>query len=344
MTSIAVTGAAGSVGRRVVERLEAEAGVGTIRAFDRVAYAAPRSVDFQQRDIMAAGDDRLFEGCDSIVHLAEEPPGRRQRGLAVAMLDRVLAQAEQAGCPQVVLLSSALVYGAYPGNPLPLTEQHRPRPIPGCHYAVTKADLERRATAWAKRTGARLAILRPTATLSERGTSYIGGALREMTLVRPEAVDSPVQFLHHEDLASAVTLASVKSLCSVYNVAPGGWIGPEVFRDLLAEAGFAWPEPVKEAITRLGLAVPPLRVEPGLDAYVTFPWVIANDRLRSVGWEPEFSNEETFVLGHPQPGWVQFGRRRRQELTMAVLGLAAAATATAAVHLARSVGRVGRRG
>lgn len=338
MSTVAVTGAAGSVGRRVIGLLAADPSVKAVKAFDRRAMPAvdPR-VERHQLDVARPGLLERLDGSDSLIHLAEsggtDDRGRPADGeRAMTVLNRVLAAAEQAGCGHVVLLSSALVYGAYPDNPVPLTESHPRRPVPTLAYASLKAELEQATERWAAATGAEVAVLRPTTTLSERSASSIAGALRAATSRRAEQIDPPVQFLHHDDLASALTLAAVRRLTSVYNVAPDGWIGPEVFRDLLTEAGLRWPGPINDAYVKAAKVIRPRTVDAGLESYVTHPWVVANDRLRAAGWAPEFSNEEAYVLGTPAPVWRTFTLRRRQELALGLAGTAAVgALATAGV-------------
>ena len=44
--------------------------------------------------------------------------------------------------------------------------------------------------------------------------------------------DPPAQFLHLDDLASAVVLAAEQQLDGVYNVAPDGWVAGERVRAL----------------------------------------------------------------------------------------------------------------
>lgn len=328
-----MTGAAGSVGHRVVRRLAMEDGFAEVRAFDRVSMIPPAGAVFRQVDLLRGGED-LFSGCDSIVHLAEDPAQRGDVRTATSTLRAVLRAADRAGCSHLVLLSSALVYGAYPGNPIPLTEQHRRRPIPELGYAMAKAGIEEVAEEWAEARGAGLAILRPTTTLSERGGSYIAGALRAATAVRGDQVDAPAQFLHHEDLASAVSMVATQHGSSIYNVAPDGWIGPEVFHDLLPETTLPWPEPINDVYGRLARRLRP-GLEPGLLPYVNHPWVVANDRLRATGWTPEFSNEEALVLGTPAPWWRSFTLRRRQELALGAVGAAAAGVMAGAGLAAR---------
>lgn len=335
MTTVAVTGAAGAVGRRVVALLSAEPDIASVRALDRVAMPGGTKVETLRIDVAGSEVADALEGCRTVVHLAEDPGRRSDEVVATTTLRRVLAAAEQVGCRHVVLLSSALVYGAYADNPVPLTERHRRRPVPTLAYAVTKTRLEELAEEWADRTSSDLAILRPTTTLSERGVSYIAGALRSATSLRPEQVDPPVQFLHHDDLASAVALVATRTMTSIYNVAPDGWIGPEVFRDLLTDAELRWPEPIDPLVGRVRAVLGRRRAESGLDAHVSHPWVVANDRLRAAGWCPAFTNEEAFVAGNPAPGWRTFAHRRRQELALGVAGAAAVGVLGAAGLVAK---------
>jgi nucleoside-diphosphate-sugar epimerase len=335
VTTVAVTGATGSVGRRVVQLLAADPEVSSVLALDRVRRFVDPRVEFHQVDVTRTDVARLIEGCDSLVHLAEDPGRRSDVGVATEVLDRVLTTAERVGCGHVVLLSSALVYGAYADNPIPITEGHERRPVPELAYATTKARLEEIAEAWAASTGAGLAILRPTTTLSERGVSYIAALLRAASSLRPPWAEPPVQFLHHDDLAAAVANAASRRVVSSYNVAPDGWIGPEVFHDLVAEAQLPWTHPLSKAYRQVAGSMGHRPVDRGLDAYVTHPWVVANDRLRSTGWAPTFSNEEAYVLGTPPPTWMSFAQRRRQELALSAFGLAAAAAAAGAGAMAR---------
>lgn len=350
MTAIAVTGASGSVGRRVVEALAADPAVGRIRAVDRIPLVSPAEVDFRLVDLTAlpapAGsadpdpdadpdpEGPLFAGCDILVHLADDPAGH-DIDAAPSMLERVLFEAERSSCPHVVLLSSALVYGAYPANPVPLNESHRRRPNPDLAYAVAKARQEQQLEGWATATGASHTILRPTATLSEKGASWIAGALRRATSLRADDLEVPVQFLHHDDLAAAVCLVALERLSGVFNVAPDGWVRPEVFTALLAEAELRWPAPLGETYSRVTRAVQQFRAEAGITPYIEHPWVVANDRLRAAGWAPTLTNEETFVAATSYPWWRLVLERRRQEVALGVVGAVTAAVVAGAGLVAR---------
>ncbi len=341
MLSIAVTGASGAVGKRLtgllVDRAKSEeSSISKIVAIDRRRPGRSRDeVDAHQLDLTTDDLVPALTGCASVVHLAEDPARRAEPGAATATLDRVLNAAVEAGVDHVVLLSSALVYGAYPDNPVPITEAQAVNPVPTLAHASIKADLERQAEKWATATGADVAVLRPTATLSEGDSSWIGAALRAATAVRPERVDPPVQFLHHDDLAAALLVAVEQRLTSAYNVAPDGWIGAEVFRALRGEADLRMPEQLSEWRLRLAKSLANRSLLDGLEPYVSWPWVVSNDKLRSVGWEPRFTNEEAFVAGTPAPLLSSINPQRRQELALGAAGTVGAAAVGAALWVLR---------
>lgn len=340
VASIAVTGASGVVGKRVVRQLVERENVDQIVALDRRRSGQTHPILTEhQVDLMGGDVAAALDGCDSIIHLAEDQARRTDPAVAAATLDRVLSLAEEASCGHLVLLSSALVYGAHPDNPVPISETQPLRPVNALVYASTKADLEARAAQWAERTGAVVAVLRPTATLSEGDSSWIGAALRAATAVRSEQVDPPVQFLHHDDLACALALAAERRLHSAYNVAPDGWIGAELFRALRGEADLRLPQQLSEWRLRAAKSLANRSLLDGLEPYVSHPWVVANDKLRSAGWEPTYSNEEAFVAGTPPPLLASLNPQRRQELALGVAGTAGAAAVGAALWLARKTVR-----
>lgn len=334
MESITVSGASGAIGRRVVRQLAADPEIHRIVAVDRASPSVvPAKVVTHKIDILSDDLGPVFAGTRCVVHLAEAG-GRQNDGVRMREIaSRVFEAAGEADVRHLVVLSSAMVYGAYVDNPLPMLETQAARPDVDLSYAVAKLALEEQAQEWANQPGRSLTILRPTTTLSERGAGWVAKALRAATSVRPEQVDPPVQFLHHEDLASAVSFVTKRSLPGVYNVAPDGWIGAETFRELAGDPGIRLPANVGRTVLdtarRYGVGSVPVGIEP----YVQHPWVVANDKLRDAGWVPAFSNEEAFVLGTPAPPWAM-SAKRRQEVALGaasagVAGIAAAGLAVA---------------
>lgn len=345
MGSILVTGAAGAVGGRVLHLLLESPGVKRIVALDRVPVGTSNALETTEMDIERVEADLLdvdlepiVDGVDVIIHLAEDRSRDANVRTARSVLDRLLEAASAGEVSLFVLLSSALVYGAHGDNPVPIPEGQPLRPSNLAH-AQLKADLEALATTWARTTGVRLAVLRPVVALSEGNGSWIGSALRAAMAIRPEQVDPPVQFLHHDDLARAVVHVVERDLEGVYNVASDGWIGADAFRALRGETEVRLPERAGRLRNRVAMAFADRSLLEGLQPYVTHPWVVATDKLRATGWSATYTNEEVYILGTSAPLLNSLGPQKRQELALGVAGAVGAAVVGAAVLAARRLTR-----
>jgi len=281
--SIAVIGRDSLVARRVLQKLQAAGAV-------------------------AASDGRAAAGAATVVQLDGDGS------------DAHLLLGPHTAVRTFVYASTAMVYGAWPNNPVPLTEDAPLRPNPGFAYAVSRAEAERVALEWREATdGARLAVLRPATVLADV-TDRLSRLMRD---VLPSGVGEdipPVQYLHGDDLADAVILAVTAGLDGVFNVAPDGWMSADEARALTAG-------PLRVRLPRrLRLLRPDVPSE--LMPYLVHPWVVANDRLRAAGWRPRYTSEEAFVAGAGVPGWQSLSLGRRQALALGgaagVLGAAIA--------------------
>ena len=133
----------------------------------------------------------------------------------------------------LVLVSSAMVYGAYVNNPVPLTEDAALRPEVEFAYARRLGAIEQAADSWRRATiGRTVTTLRPAVSVAADGTSSLARALAAGMGQRLGEGDPPAQFLHLDDLASAIALGVAARLDGVYNVAPDGWIPGERVRAL----------------------------------------------------------------------------------------------------------------
>ena len=326
------------LGRRVLERLAGggPSGGGLVAVDRSWPTPAPAGVEAVTADLGSADLVDLFDGAATVVHLAFDFTGGGEDDLAtaranVAATRRLLAAAGKATVQHLVVLSSSTVYGAWPSNPVPLTEDAPLKPNPGFGYAAAKAEVERLCAEWAdEHPGATVAILRPAPTLGDGDESWLSSALRQASGVRAGDADPPAQFLHLDDLASAVVLAAGRSLDGAYNVAPDGWISAEEVRALAgAPPRVRVPVGVAKAVAAVAWRWRVARTPPGLIPYTMHPWVVANDRLRAAGWEPESSNAETYVTTHVGTPWSRLSPKRRQELALGVSVATVAGTALA---------------
>lgn len=328
VTTIALTGASSGVGRRVADGLRGRPDT-TVVVLDGPLLTA---------DLKAE-----LEGVDVLVHLHSVFTSALDDDSGVAAADdvvgaqRLLDAAGDASVGHVVLLSSATVYGAWANNALPLAEDATLRPQPDLAFAVQRAEIERRLGEWRHdHPAATATVLRPGPIVGDDGPDgWLARSLHAARRVADVDGDPPAQFLHVDDLASAVVLAAGERLDGARNVAPDGWMRGAEYTAL--DAGtpkVRVPRGVGDRVSRLrwklGLAPTP----PGLVPYARHPWVVANDKLRAEGWEPEHSNEEAFVAGTPATALATLTPRRRQELALGVTGGALLAGAGAAVWAA----------
>jgi len=340
---VVVTGVGGPVGQRVAARLAAAPDVKRVIGFDVVPTAVfPQPVETRVVDLAApdaAVDMELAEalaGADGLINLAWLTGDARRRpdtaGANDRLTRRVVAAAALARPASVVHLSSATVYGAWPDNPIPLTEEATLRPNPAFGYAVEKADAERLLDELAaSRPETAVAILRPAATVGSPERPLYR-ALTGTGVPRAADAARPVQFLHVDDLADAVVLAWRRRLRGPFNVAPDAGIPDEEARDLAGGlARVALPARMAGAVAGWGWQLARLGVPAAARPYALHPWAVAPDRLKAAGWEPRYSSAEALVATDDRPHWDDLPPGRRQNLTLGVVGAGVAAVGAAGV-------------
>lgn len=331
MSSVVITGASGALGRRVVSRL-AETGAWSVVAIDAQPFPAgvakPRHFTAHRVNIANAPLDRLIAGADAIIHLATtgaEGPGVVEADVEV--LHRTLGAGEVNGVLQVILLSSAAVYGAWPDNPVPMSETAALRPNPTFQYAVQKRALEARAGQWrARGSDRKLAVLRPATTLGHPDSRpWLAGAVSPNIAERITTTLPATQFVHVDDLADAIVHALECRLDGPFNVASHDWLTSDAAHALFGPSlGFPIPERLEAPLRALAERLSKRR-PPGATDYVWWPWVVAVDRLVATGWSAKSSSAEAFVASKPPSVFARLYARRRQEVNLAAVTIGSAA-------------------
>jgi nucleoside-diphosphate-sugar epimerase len=293
MTGVWVSDADSALGTRVLGRLavidgidSVEAGTGEIAVYLGAADPDSRS---RRRESITAG--------------------------AAAMLDTVAA------ARHLVVVSSAMVYGAWDNNPVPITEDAVLRPGNEFAYASQVAAVEQLAEAWRQAApGRTVTVLRPAVPMAANGTSGLARALAWGTGQRLAVDDPPAQFVHLDDLAAAVELGVVRCLDGVFNVAPDGFIPATSVRALSGVGPrLKLPDRFADLVASLRWRFQRGPIPPGLLGYTRAPWLVANDRLRGEGWAPTVTNEQAYVEGTDERWWTMITPKRRQELALGAL-------------------------
>lgn len=299
--TIVLTGTTGPLQRRVVAGLEA---LGDVSVFE------------------TAGDLAAFDGdtADVVIDMASSDHDwlAVHRASATQFATTTLGIADDLLADQVVFVSSAMVYGANANNPFPLTEEAILRPDNEFVFARQLASAEELVEQWRRsRSGRRTCVLRPAIALAGDGNSRLAGALVSGLGKRFAEDDPPSQFVHLDDLASAIVLAVRERLDGVYNVAPDGWIAGERVRALSGEGPrLPLPERAGEVLGSLRWRFQRGPIPPGLRSYTHDAWVVSNGRLVDQGWAPTVTNEQAYVEGTEARWWTMISPKRRQELAL----------------------------
>ena len=303
--------------------------------------AADPSVEVTRLDLADPAMKDVLSEADVVVHLGAADtigpdglPAAANPAEDVASTRVLLEAAASVGVTRLVVLSSAMVYGAWANNPVPLTEEAPLRPDPGLPYAAARAEIERLALDWREdRDTVTVAVLRPVVSVAAESAAWLAASPWSASALRALGRERPSQFLHLDDLASAIDHARSQSLDGPFNVSPDGWLPFDALAELAGPVGrLHLPSGLKGRLVALraeiGTAGPPEGW-----SYTRHPWVVANDRLRATGWVPRHRNEEVYVEADPGGPLASLSARRRQELSLAlaagfiVVGIGAAAWA-----------------
>ena len=316
-----VRGARGGLGRKVAERLRELDGVEVIVAADGAAAHADTGRCCTLVDVALADHDLL---------------GRRGESVTAGATE-LLADADVLGVERVVVLSSAMVYGAIANNPIPLTEDAVLRPDPTFVYARQLASAEALVEAWrVAAPGRGVAVLRPAIPIAADGTSSLARAITAGLGQRFGEADPEAQFVHHDDIASAVSIAVDRRLDGVYNVAPDGSIPGDRVRALTGRRlRVPMPDRSADVIASLRWRFQRGPIPPGLRSYTRYPWIVANDKLRDEGWVPTVTNEQAYVEGTEAKWWTMVTPKRRQEIALGGMVASAAVGAIVGIVMGR---------
>lgn len=324
--TVVITGAAGPLGRRVAALTAADPEVTRVIAIDREIHPGDLASAVEVHALAPTDPEvkRFLVDADALIHLgtATTPgpdglPTSGDPGADLAVTRSLLDDAAAVGLAHLVVLSSAMVYGAWANNPVPLTEDAPLRPDPALAYATARAESERQAFEWRNaHPASAVAVLRPTVSVAAESADWLSSSPWSAASLRSVGTDRPSQFLHLDDLASAIDHARRHRLDGPFNAAPDGWLPADLLRDLAGPVGRVHlPAGFSGRLTSLrsmmGTSGPPEGW-----AYTQHSWVVANDKLRATGWEPHHRNDEVYVEADPGGPLASMSPRRRQELSL----------------------------
>jgi nucleoside-diphosphate-sugar epimerase len=208
---VAVTGAARGVGHALVVRLSGSPAVGRVVAIDDHRGDAT-GVTWRLADVRDPALAARLSGVDVVVHTDvdasadSDPRQRRARNVRGAQTVLTAAAAERVG--RVVLVTSTMVYGARPDNPVPLPEDAPLLADSGGSLAGDLLEIEELARRSRRvNPGTAVAVVRPAALVGDRLDTLLTRHFEAPRLLVVRGCAPRWQFCHIDDLASALELA-----------------------------------------------------------------------------------------------------------------------------------------
>lgn len=213
---VLVTGAAGFIGGRLVERLVLHHGANVSVLIRKPASAgrlARFPLTFHLGDVTRTADlARAIEGCELVFHCAYGTTGSQKSRARVNRVgtERSLEAAHRAGVRRFVHLSTLMVYGQTGDGDL---DESAPRRRFGNAYSDSKLDAERTALDYARSGRVPVAVLQPTGVYGPFGGVWTIQPLQALAagrVILVEGGEGLANMVYVDDLVSAMLLAAVK--------------------------------------------------------------------------------------------------------------------------------------
>lgn len=304
---ILITGSSGFYGRAVVGAIRKRWPDAAIMGLDVVAPKTDVPDRFEKCDITRPElrNHVVQFRPDTMIHLAfvvnPMRDEKRMHEINVGGTRNLLAAAVEVKPASLLVSSSATAYGAWPDNPVPMTEDQPLRTRSEYRYADDKFQVEALL--------AEFSSLHPQIAVSwTRPCMIYGpGMANFMTtlftvppvLTLPGGSNPQMQFVHLDDVAEATLAILNAGARGPFNVAPPDWFTMKDLAKMSGRFAISVPFAACRALTTVwwALRMPIFHFPAPLWYFIRYPWVISPDRLRTeVGFEFRHSSTEVIRM------------------------------------------------
>lgn len=305
LTRIAITGHAGVYGRALIRAIRQTLPTAQVLGIDRRGASDAPPDDLWEGDIRDPGLSlvlRRFEP-DTVVHLAyvvqPERDRTAMRAINVEGTRHVLAAAAACDVARILVASSGTVYGAWPDNPAACEESTPLRPRSDYAYSCHKGIVEHDLVAFAEaHPQIAVAWTRPAIICGRGVRNFLSDIFLTVPFMAlPDGADTPLQFVHEDDVADATLAILFHGGRGPFNVAPDDAMTQREIARAMGIAAVPLPFFIVNAVSRLWwtLRLPWVSTPPGLAYYLRHPWVMTAGRLRrECGFACAYSSQAAF--------------------------------------------------
>lgn len=353
-TAVAVTNADGPVGRALCEGLSTRGWQVTGVAADTPDWVDLSAYRWVQAEVNGPDVLRGIEGADVVLHVecADDlgaALGRRavQRRADCRLAGEAVGTAvAAAGAEHLVLVTSAMVYGAVPDRTETLREDAPILSVPDDGLVGDMVTLEQVGDRIeASHPHLRVTRLRPAALAGGGVDTVVTRQFEAPRLLTLRGHDMAWQFCHVDDLVAAAVRVVEDQIGGPVTVGASGWLCSREVEDASGMGSLELPSSLAfgtaARLHRVGVL--PMPVEDL--SYVVHPWLVGSQTLRSRGWRPQADNDTclaALLAGLRGSGLPGLRVSRKDAAALGVAGAAVAVIGTAAIWRQARSGR-GRR-
>jgi UDP-glucose 4-epimerase len=307
--NVAITGAGGYIGQRLIAHLDSKDWCDRVLGTDISApEVSSEKLTFLKKDIRDQGLIDLWRGQDveTLVHLAFiVDPIRDEKEMFDINVNgtlNVLRICEELDIGHVIVASSGTAYGAWPDNPEPLKEDDPIRVYPPTFsYAHHKGLNELHCAEFMERNPEVIFnTVRPAVVYGPNTQNYLSRYFEKLPFVALIAGKDPnMQSVHEDDVAELFSLLIEKKVPGAFNVAGDGVIRNSEVGAMIGKRAVKVPHWLYHAVawTMWRLNVKTVEAPPGIANYAMYPWVLDTSRAKELlGWKPKYTSKDTLRI------------------------------------------------
>lgn len=290
---VLVTGAAGSLGRLLAERLLGETTISEVIGLDARACRPPvPGMRFVRADLRQPEWTPLLDGLDAVLNMSWLMgwPSRRVTGQDMVEGSKIFLDAVRAaGVPKLITVSHVAVYGSQPAQSI-----HEGFPVRGHGIGVYHRALALLAD-YLDTLDWRGTILTRLRTAWPCGPHYLtlARSLANGPVLACGCGDRAIQVAHEDDLVAGLLLAIQRDLPGVYHLASEGSLTFHELAALVGKDQACTPLPWLMLRRWIGWRLRGMPTPPGWVRSFYAGGQLDTAKLRAAGWTPRHTARET---------------------------------------------------
>jgi UDP-glucose 4-epimerase len=305
--TIAITGLASFIGRRLAERLlRREPGLRLVGLDVRRPHRLEGRIRFHRVDLTdpSAGIQlaEVFarERVDVVVHAAfrsnPAPDLEYDHELETIGSLHLLHACVAVKVKRLVVASSTMLYGPRPDNPNYLTEAHPLRGHPAAHNVQNRVEVESMlADFCARHASIEVTVLRPGWIMGPDYWDPVRRYLSRQVVPTLLGYDPLMQLVHEDDCLHAFECATLDPHPGVFNVVGQGVAPLSTLLSSVGKRSLALPTPLLYRLRYYPSQAQTGDAPAGFYDYLRYLWVADGERGWNAFGEPAYSTQEAWI-------------------------------------------------